>query len=84
MPMIAKCFKCGEPGYCSSDCRRQKSVNLIKGQYELEPSNDKGQLCELDGYDEEDFYKDDDERQTYVARKRLLTVKVVAAKQVIS
>lgn len=31
-----------------------------------------------------DFYKDDDERQTYVVRKMLLTLKVVAAKQVIS
>lgn len=84
MPMIAKCFKCGEPVHRSSDFRRQKSVNLIKGQHELEPSNDKGELCELDGYDEEDFYKDDDERQTYVARKMLLTLKVVTTKQGIS
>lgn len=62
----------------------EKSVNLIKRQYEPEPYDDKGELCELDGYDKEDFYKDDDERQTYVVRKMPLTLKVVAAKQVIS
>lgn len=63
--MIAKCFKCGEPGHRSCDCMRQKSVNLIKRQYELEAFDDEGELCKLNRGDKENLYKhdDDDERK---------------------
>jgi hypothetical protein len=55
--MIVKCFKCGEPGHCFNDYRRQKSVNLIEGQYEPQPSDEKGELCEPNGGDRENLYK---------------------------
>ena len=76
--MIAKCFKCEEPRYHSSDCTRQKSINPIKRQDEQEHSDDKGELCKPNRGEKKDLYKydDDDKRQTYIVRKMLLTPKV--------
>lgn len=35
-PMIGKCFKCGEPGHRSNECRARKSVNFIEEQAEFQ------------------------------------------------
>lgn len=61
---------------------RDKSVNVIERQYEQEPSKDEGELCDPNGYNEKDFYYDDDDkRYIYVFRKMLLKQTVVEDSQ---
>lgn len=55
--MIVNYFKCGESGHRFNDYRKQKLVNLIEGQYEPQPSDEKGELCEPNRGDRENLYK---------------------------
>nr|GMD37694.1 transposon Ty3-I Gag-Pol polyprotein [Ipomoea batatas] len=38
-PMIGKCFKCGEPGHRSNECRARKSVNMVNQVTEGDEEN---------------------------------------------
>nr|GLL17334.1 uncharacterized protein LOC109163967 [Ipomoea trifida]GLL41384.1 uncharacterized protein LOC109163967 [Ipomoea trifida] len=39
-PMTGKCFKCGEPGHRSNECRARKYVNMVEEQDEFDEEGD--------------------------------------------
>nr|GMC93171.1 Transposon Ty3-G Gag-Pol polyprotein [Ipomoea batatas] len=65
-PMTGKCFKCGEPGHRSNECRARKAVNLVDGR--TEEGGD-------DEYIEEDFevVEENGEHVSFVVRRLLYT-----------
>nr|GMC60080.1 Zinc finger, CCHC-type [Ipomoea batatas] len=65
-PMTGKCFKCGEPGHRSNECRARKAVNLVDGR------TDEGGDEE---YIEEDFEvaEENGEHVSFVVRRLLYT-----------
>nr|GMD68104.1 Zinc finger, CCHC-type [Ipomoea batatas] len=52
-PMTGKCFKCGEPGHRSNECRARRSVNLVAENTddftESEEWNENVEIAEEDG-----------------------------------
>nr|GME07556.1 Zinc finger, CCHC-type [Ipomoea batatas] len=65
-PMTGKCFKCGEPGHRSNECRARKAVNLVDGRTEEGGDEE---------YIEEDFEvaEENGEHVSFVVRRLLYT-----------
>nr|GMD68123.1 LEAF RUST 10 DISEASE-RESISTANCE LOCUS RECEPTOR-LIKE PROTEIN KINASE-like 1.1 [Ipomoea batatas] len=46
-PMTGKCFKCGEPGHRSNECRARRSINLIEENEEDEDVREESYIEEI-------------------------------------
>lgn len=71
-PTIGKCFKCGEPGHRSNECRARKSVNLVdyddEHEEEVEYNND-------DDLENAEIADEEGEQVTCVIQRLLYTPK---------
>nr|GLL31143.1 uncharacterized protein LOC109163967 [Ipomoea trifida] len=64
-PMTGKCFKCGEPGHRSNECRARRSINLIEENEEDEDGREESYI--------EEIVEEDGEHVSCVVQRLLYT-----------